>query len=89
MKKCLNFARVLSLVCALLLMNCASVFAATDWESSVIEVEGSGASPVNAQTATQARIMARRAAIVEAYREMAEQIAGLRWIPQRRFRMQR
>ena len=38
MKKCLNFARVLSLVCALLLMSCASVFAATDWESSVIEV---------------------------------------------------
>lgn len=42
MKKCLNFARVLSLVCALLLMSCVSVFVATDWESSVIEVEAQG-----------------------------------------------
>ena len=79
MKKWFAFGRLLPLICALLLMSCASVFAAagTDWESSVIEVEGTGVAPANARNAVQARMMARRAAVVDAYRQIAEQIAGV------------
>ena len=79
MKKWFAFGRLVPLICALLLMSCASVFAAagTDWESSVIEVEGTGVAPANARNAVQARMMARRAAVVDAYRQIAEQIAGV------------
>ena len=79
MRKWIAWGRLLSLVCALLIMSCASAFAAagTDWESSVIEVEGTGVAPSNARNAVQARMMARRAAVVDAYRQIAEQIAGV------------
>ena len=79
MRKWIAWGRLLSLVCALLIMSCASAFAAagTDWESSVIEVEGTGAAPANARNAVQARMKARRAAVVDAYRQIAEQIAGV------------
>ena len=79
MKKWFAFGRLLPLICALLVASCASAFAAagTDWESSVIEVEGTGVAPANARNAVQARMMARRAAVVDAYRQIAEQIAGV------------
>lgn len=79
MRKWFAFGRLLPLICALLVASCASAFAAagTDWESSVIEVEGTGVAPANARNAVQARMMARRAAVVDAYRQIAEQIAGV------------
>ena len=79
MRKWFAFGRLLPLICALLVATCASAFAAagTDWESSVIEVEGTGAAPANARNAVQARMKARRAAVVDAYRQIAEQIAGV------------
>ena len=47
--------------------------AATDWDGGRILAEGTGVAP--ARTA-QARALARRAAIADAYRQLAEQIQG-------------
>lgn len=69
-----RIAGMLSLVTLLLLLNVASVLAATttDWENATITVEGTGPMPANAYNAVQARMMARRVAIVDAYRQLAE-----------------
>lgn len=74
-----RIAGMLALVTLLLLLNVASVLAATttDWENATITVEGTGPMPANAYNAVQARMMARRVAIVDAYRQMAEQIKGV------------
>lgn len=74
-----RIAGILSLVTLLLLLNVASVLAATttDWENATITVEGTGPMPANAYNAVQARMMARRVAIVDAYRQLAEQIKGV------------
>ena len=74
-----RIAGMLSLVTLLLLLNVASVLAATitDWENATITVEGTGPMPANAYNAVQARMMARRVAIVDAYRQLAEQIKGV------------
>ena len=69
--------RVLALMCALLVMMCASALAATNWEDSYVEVEGTGVTSMNARNAGQAQMLARRAAIVDAYRQLAEQVAGV------------
>ena len=74
-----RIAGMLSLVTLLLFLNVASVLAATttDWENATITVEGTGPMPANAYNAVQARMMARRVAIVDAYRQLAEQIKGV------------
>jgi hypothetical protein len=43
-----------------------------------LEVEGLGVAPINAQSLPQARVMARRAAIADAYRALAEKMYGIR-----------
>ena len=61
----------------LLVMLTASAFAAANWDNAVVTAEGTGVAPATAYNSVQARIMARRAAIVDAYRQLAEQIKGV------------
>ena len=48
-----------------------------DWVNNVIVAKGEGAPPANAVSAAQGRMMARRAAVVDAYRQLAETINGV------------
>lgn len=48
-----------------------------DWASSVVEARGEGIAPPNAISSAQARILARRAAVVEAYRQLGEYTQGV------------
>ena len=66
--------RILGMVLAVLLLNILSVFAAegnVDWDSRVITVTGMGAAQPNAMNPAQARMMARRAAVADGYRQLA------------------
>ncbi|MBQ1511654.1 MAG: LPP20 family lipoprotein [Selenomonadaceae bacterium] len=76
MKKCI-FSMMMSWV--LLAMTMASAFASdgVDWENQKVIVTGMGIAPPTAVNAAQARMLARRAAVVDGYRQMAEQINGV------------
>lgn len=77
MKKFSHMLRVLGMMMALLMMLTASALAATNWDSAVVTAEGTGIAPPTAYNSVQARMLARRAAIVDAYRQLAEQIKGV------------
>ncbi|SFT59928.1 hypothetical protein SAMN02910356_01240 [Selenomonas sp. GACV-9] len=66
---------------AIMVFSMATVFAAAndnvDWDNSVIRATGGGVAPSRARTQAQARMMARRAAIVDAYRQLAEYVGGV------------
>ena len=65
---------------ALFLATTASICAAADgvnWETSTITVTGMGVAPPNAYNAAVARRLARRAAQVDAYRQLAELVKGV------------
>lgn len=47
------------------------------WDQGVIEAIGTGVPPTNATSMAQSRALTRRAAIVEAYRNLAETIQGV------------
>ena len=65
------------LVCALALISLPAAEAATDWNGGSIRAEGTGIAPARTVSAAQARALARRAAIADAYRALAEQIQGV------------
>ena len=48
-----------------------------DWTNNVVQVTGTGAQPANAVNPAQARMLARRAAVADAYRQLAESIKGV------------
>ena len=79
MKKIFSRLTLCLTICAMLLAMTASVFAAenVDWESKVIRVTGTGVAPATARTPVQGRMLARRAAIVDGYRMLAESISGV------------
>ncbi len=70
---------LMSLVVTLLAASMATVLAAehVDWNSNVIRATGGGVAPAGARTMAQARMMARRAAITDAYRQLAEYVGGV------------
>lgn len=65
----------------LMVVSAASAFAAgtgMDWSGdSKITVQGTGVAPTYAVNAVQARMLARRAAVVDAYRQLAEMVKGV------------
>ena len=66
---------VMALAIATLMPQTAE--AATDWDGGRIRAEGTGVAPTRTVSAAQARALARRAAIADAYRQLAEQIQGV------------
>ena len=61
---------------AFLILTSMKVDAATDWNSGVISATGTGI-PTTGTTGAQARILARRAAIADAYRQLLEMTKGV------------
>ena len=76
MKKFSRLLGIMGLMMALIIMSTASALAATNWDSATVTAEGTGVPPATAYNSVQARMLARRAAIVDAYRQLAEQIKG-------------
>ena len=74
-------SKIVSMVMMLVIavFSTAPVLAAegVDWNNSSITVIGAGVAPMNAYNAAQARMMARRAAVVDAYRQLAETVKGV------------
>ncbi len=81
MKGLFKMLGTLAAAMCLVVLSAASVLAAPaggiDWDQAVIRAEGAGVAPTTAYNSVQARLMARRAAIVDAYRQLAEQIKGV------------
>ena len=65
-------------VAALIGVSTGSAFAANDWAvGNYIEVTGQGMAPANSMNAVHGRMLARRAAVADAYRQLAEMVKGV------------
>lgn len=70
--------KILGLLAACLLLLCNVVMAAgADFELNRVEADGFGLPPTVVTSEAQAKLMARRAAIADAQRNLAEQVAGV------------
>ena len=73
-----NFKLLGVLVAAILFAVSATVNAAPDWNANKIQVTGMGVgNPALATTPAHAAMMARRAAMADAYRQLAEMVQGV------------
>lgn len=65
----------------IMLLTATDAFAASasgvNWETSIITVTGNGIAPPNAVNVVQGRMLARRAAVVDGYRQLAEIVKGV------------
>ena len=61
----------------LLLPGSLAKAAGVDWSGAKITVQGMGVAPARAVNLAQARMMARRSAVVDGYRQLAEAINGV------------
>ena len=80
MKGILQLGKLLGLFMAMMLVTSVPALAAelgVDWDSRVITVTGMGAAPPNAMNPAQANMLARRAAVVDGYRQLAESVKGV------------
>ena len=79
MNRLMKVFGLLGMVTMLLVASMATVLAAenVDWNKNVIRATGGGVAPANARNIAQARMMARRAAITDAYRQLAEYVGGV------------
>ncbi len=68
--------KIFSLMIVVLMIFCVKVEAATDWNNLTITATGEGIAPANF-SGRQAQAMAKRAAVVNAYRALAEIIQGV------------
>lgn len=66
-----------SMLLVLLTGSVAMAAGTTDWEGGFLQEDGYGVVPAGANSAGQARALARRAAIVDAYRNLAEYVQGV------------
>lgn len=65
-------------LCVLIILTASALAAESDWaDTGYLTVEGMGVMPNNSINANQAKMLARRAAITDAYRQAAEQIKGV------------
>lgn len=65
------------LLAAIILSISAKVDAAPNWNTNIIQVTGMGVAPPNAVSQAHSAMMARRAAVVDAYRQLAEVVNGV------------
>ena len=79
MNRLMKVFGLLGMAAMLLVVSMATVLAAenVDWNNNVIRATGGGVAPANARNIAQARMMARRAAITDAYRQLAEYVGGV------------
>lgn len=70
---------MMAVILSLLLVMAASALAAsgTNWEQGVVEVEGMGMAPAFARNQQHAYMLAKRAAMADAYRLLAEEVKGV------------
>ncbi len=80
MKKFFKISSMLMSFFAVIIFSMSNVFAATsgvDWTNFVVRATGQGMAPPNARNATHAKMLARRAAVADAYRQLAEEVKGV------------
>ena len=79
MKRLVRLTSTLVAVFMMLLLTTTLAFASdgVNWEESTITVKGMGLMPQNVKSPAQARMLARRAAVVDGYRLLAELIKGV------------
>ena len=79
MNRLMKVFGLLGMAAMLLVVSMATALAAenVDWNNNVIRATGGGVAPANARNMAQARMMARRAAITDAYRQLAEYVGGV------------